>query len=207
MNSRLHLLFAICLFLVSPRISIAYEGENHQSKTSRPHADHNPKHGGQFFMAPNKWNHLEGTMPSSKEFRLYFYDNYTKPISAKPFLEGTTIDVDRMENGMEVNKPVRVALSANPQGKYLTAILPEALKLPLYYIVNIQFPKQNQPDLFNFIFAELSKEQTAQPAKKGESMEKTSSKNMYQCPMQDSPRQEKPGKCPKCGMNLEPVKK
>src|SRR6516225_8952948 len=43
----------------------------------RPHGDHNPKHGGLFFMAPNNW-HVEVTYPSAGLFRLYVYDDYSR---------------------------------------------------------------------------------------------------------------------------------
>src|SRR2546425_1268301 len=49
-----------------------------------PHGDHTPKHGGIFIMAPNNW-HVEATHPAPAQFRLYVYDESSRPFTPKGF--------------------------------------------------------------------------------------------------------------------------
>src|SRR6476620_10960979 len=60
----------------------------------RAQGDHNPVHGGQFFMAEDNWHHVEGTYPSAGLFRLFFYDNFKKPLAGKEF-SGSVIVLDK----------------------------------------------------------------------------------------------------------------
>ena len=148
------LLFFIFVSSLAGAILSAHENEGeHQAA----HADHHPKHGGQFFMAPDRFHHLEGVMARSTEFRIYFYDDHTKPIAATPFKEGSKVDVQRVgPDGRETGTPVPLPVTVDPSGSFLIASVPGELKLPLYFTTWLMFPNQKEPELFNFTFDKVS---------------------------------------------------
>jgi hypothetical protein len=82
-------------------------GERRLVRELRAHGDHNPRHGGLFYMAADNWHHLEGTYPSAGFFRLYFYDNFTKAIEAKPF-SGRVAVLDQ-QNQEQASFPLTVS--------------------------------------------------------------------------------------------------
>ena len=115
------------------------------------HFDHNPKHGGIFFMAPDKWHHLEGTLPSAHELRIYLYDNFTRPMDATGYSGELKVQpVDDQDE--EVGQPVTVPIRPVPGKPYLAAKLPKTLKPPYQTEARLKFPNHKQKFLFNFDF-------------------------------------------------------
>jgi hypothetical protein len=110
----------------------------------RPHGDHNPKHGGNFIMAPNNW-HVEATHPAPSQFRLYVYDDYSRPFIPKAF-------TSRIVHG-------DTSIPFNPAGggTFLEARLPEA-GLPATIVVKARFEHQQPEYHFDFQFYAYSKE-------------------------------------------------
>jgi len=115
------------------------------------HADHNPKHDGIFFMAPDNWHHLEGTLVSPRELRIYLYDNFTKPLVAAGYSGALKIQPVN-ENDEEIGEPVTTPIRPVEGQPYLAAELPESVKLPFQSEARLQFPNAKEKYLFNFDF-------------------------------------------------------
>lgn len=113
---------------------------------SRSHQDHQPKHGGIFFMAPDNMHHLEGVLVGGTEFRLYFYDEFTNPISAKKFSVRAEI---RYSDRDEV-KVIRMELG--PTSDFLAGKLPTGEKRPIHIKLFVDFQDGAGPQVFDFDF-------------------------------------------------------
>jgi hypothetical protein len=123
--------------------------------SDRPHGDHNPKHGGQFFMAPNNW-HVEVTHPAPGVFRVYCYDEYSKPFMPKGFTARVEPNPATPKNALKQPVPFKALRARSP---YLEARVPN-LGLPAIIVVKVRFQEGEPEYRFDFQFYDYSKEPT-----------------------------------------------
>jgi hypothetical protein len=112
----------------------------------RAHGDHNPRHGGSFYMATDTWHHVEGTYPRAGLFRVYFYDNFTQPIDAKGFTA-------RLLDENQKPIPLKAGREKHTMEAALTGDRP-----PLKLAFEVKFDKDQKDNHFDFTFTEFSKE-------------------------------------------------
>jgi len=133
------------------------------------HADHSPKHGGQFIMASDNWHHVEGTLPEPRKFVAWLYDNFTQPMAAGH--EKATLRVRTKKR--EAGKPAEYAeipLVAGPTPTTLVASLPEGLEWPVVTRVVVTFEGTAKPEplTFDYQFAAVTTEPVPGAAPAGE---------------------------------------
>ncbi len=122
----------------------------------KAHADHEARHGGMFFMAPDKKHHLEATLSPTGEFRIYFYDEFTVPILADRFTAKGTV---WKEGASEADRRP-FAMRLEHEKAFLTGRIPTFLTAPLSMKVFIDFKDGKKPQVFDFDFDEYSKAHT-----------------------------------------------
>lgn len=126
-------------------------------KQAKAHTDHDSKHGGDLFMAQDGYHHLEGTMTSETEFRVYLYNNFTKPISPKALLGRTRVEFTELnKDGREIGEALSASFQYRKEGNFLSAQLPGSLRLPVYVSLWVMFEDQEKENLFNFSFRKLA---------------------------------------------------
>jgi len=122
------------------------DGSPKQKKYSpRAHGNHNPQHGGGFFMAPDNWHHLEGAYYAGGTFRLYLYDDFTKPLPLP--------DVRATKARLILKDGKEVPLVRN--GRFLEAKLGK-LPLPVSVQAKVKFQETSPEHQFDFTFEKFS---------------------------------------------------
>lgn len=108
------------------------------------HGDHNPRHDGILFMAPDGLHHLEGVLEDGA-FRLYFYDSFTRPIDPASF-EARLVPAD--DNGAPLGEPVPLAAAPESLETDVAAHSGERAAFTAF----VRFPEREGEDRFDFIF-------------------------------------------------------
>jgi Cu/Ag efflux protein CusF len=125
----------------------------------RPHGDHNPRHGGQFFMADDSWHHLEGTLVRPNIFRVYFYNDMTQPLpSASVSAKVAKTDA----NGRQIGTPIVLKPVPTNDGNTLEAPITGAT-LPASFELTLKFKPDDKERVFDFRFAGYSQEPGVAP--------------------------------------------
>lgn len=117
----------------------------------RLHGDHNPRHGGQLFMADDGWHHLEGAYPGPGLFRVFFYDDWTRPMAPQGF---TARVIVKDSAGKEV---ATVPLQAGQIANAMEARIPNN-SAPLSVSLRVRFNAGEAEKFFDFTFLDYSKE-------------------------------------------------
>jgi hypothetical protein len=124
----------------------------------RAHGNHNPQHGGLFFMAADNTHHLEGAYLSSGLFRMYFYDEFTKPQKLAAIKDyKATLNVKDARTGKDT------VYSLVRSGTYLQAQIGK-VPLPAEMYATVTFTPGGKGNRFDFTFPAYSKEPHAIPA-------------------------------------------
>jgi hypothetical protein len=128
--------------------------------TTRAHGDHNPKHGGIFFMAPDNWHHLEGTYPAAGRFRVYVYDDFSKPLSMSDArkVRGRVVTKELFDPQTGTTRELASApLVLARNGTFFEARI-EPLALPARMTAKISFRSGDKESRFDFAFPSYSRD-------------------------------------------------
>jgi hypothetical protein len=134
--------------------------------TKRAHGDHNPKHGGIFFMAPDNWHHLEGTYPAAGRFRIYIYDDYSRPlpIAEARKVRGRVVTKEMFDAKAGTTRELASApLVLARNGAFFEARI-DPIALPAKMTAKISFRSDDKESRFDFVFPMHSRDLPAPAA-------------------------------------------
>jgi hypothetical protein len=127
-------------------------------RSLRPHGNHNPQHGGQFFMAPDNTHHLEGAYPRVRVFRLYLYDDYTRPLPPDQIrdVKARVVTKESFDTTTRTTREITAFPLVKSAGNgYLEARV-DSSSFPAEMTAKVQFKSDAPEYRFDFTFPALS---------------------------------------------------
>jgi hypothetical protein len=138
----------------SPEMGDMDHSEDEALAHEGAHRDHDPKHGGIFFMALDGTHHLEGTLIDPDAFRVYVYDDHSMSVGQEKMGEAS----GTLHWG-EFPDPPGIPLGMDSEEAMLEAKLDREVEFPVTLTLMVRFPgmeADSDPELFTFVFDEYS---------------------------------------------------
>jgi hypothetical protein len=144
---------------VSAEVKSANEAQPPQAAkrsqgVAHAHSDHDSKHGGTFFMALDNKHHLEGVLLPTGVFRVFIYDEYSRPLKVT--------DLGKIRGKViwgEADGSPEIPLLASEHAAALEAKAPGPIQFPVVLTLLLHFPgmaASERPELFTFPFSHYS---------------------------------------------------
>ena len=132
----------------------------------RPHGDHNPRHGGlAVFMSEDLMHHIEGTFVAPGVFRVYFYDEYTRPMKATGFSARAAL---ADSNAREIGSPVALVIARSSDGNVMEARIPNSgtptKAAPLDFKLHVKVKPDAKEWVTDYHFEQYSQEPGSVPS-------------------------------------------
>lgn len=131
-----------------------------ERRTLRPHGNHNPQHGGQFFMAADNWHHVEGAYPRAGVFRLYIYDDYARPLSPADLkkVSARVVTNERYDAKARTSTDITAfPLRPSRDNAYLEARV-TGVAMPAAMTAKVKIKPDSPEYRFDFTFAAVTKD-------------------------------------------------
>jgi hypothetical protein len=138
-----------------------------QRRTLRPHGNHNPQHGGQFFMAADNWHHVEGTYPRAGVFRLYVYDDYARALAPAALrkVAARVVTNERYDPKTRTSTDLTAfQLRPSRDGAYLEARV-TGMTFPAEMTAKVKIKPDAPEYRFDFTFAAVTREPVTVPVR------------------------------------------
>jgi len=144
------------LLLASAAAVPASQDSKGGESTEKAHMDHKAKHGGLFFMSLDNEHHLEGVLLPPGTFRVYLYDDHTKPLKPDQVkLTSGTIQIGDSETAP------KIPLGPGKKKETLEAPVGADVKFPIDVTLLLHLPgmaPDAKPELFDFTFDKFTDE-------------------------------------------------